>query len=195
MYMCMCIYVCVYIYIYHMKVVVCHSVPHSIPFCLHILSCKRSLQWVIGLVIGPRLLASATLSVLDSHWDSSQISCCPVSWRSCRLGSVEPALSHVPAVHVDVGISQLKTLDWAWVVAELVILPALLYPHHHGEFSSTTLASSSNAKAKRVRARSSILTPSGLALLYLCLRASSTVLPRWGAVPTLLSAESSEGQG
>jgi hypothetical protein len=47
---------------------------------------------------GPRLLASATLSILDPHWDSSWISCCrPVSWRPCSSGSVGPTPSCTPA--------------------------------------------------------------------------------------------------
>jgi hypothetical protein len=47
-----------------------------------------------------RSLASAILSILDPYWDSSQISCCcPVSWRSCSLGSAILAPSCVPTVH------------------------------------------------------------------------------------------------
>ena len=38
-----------------------------------------------------RPLASATLSILEPHWDSSQISCCcSVSWRLCSFGWVGP---------------------------------------------------------------------------------------------------------
>jgi hypothetical protein len=40
-----------------------------------------------------------------------------------------------------------KSWIWAWVVAELVSLPALLGPHHHCELFSTALASSPNAAA------------------------------------------------
>ena len=41
---------------------------------------------------GTRSLVSATRLILDPHWDSSWISCCcPVSWRFCSFGSVEPA--------------------------------------------------------------------------------------------------------
>ena len=50
-----------------------------------------------------RSLASATLSILEPHWDSSRIPCCcPVSWRSCSFGSVGPA-SCTPAVHQCIG--------------------------------------------------------------------------------------------
>ena len=49
---------------------------------------------------GMRPLVSATLSILDPHWDSSWISCCcPVSWRSCSFGFESPATSCTPAVH------------------------------------------------------------------------------------------------
>jgi hypothetical protein len=49
---------------------------------------------------GSRPLASATLSVLDPHWESSQISCCClVSWRSCSFNSSGTAPSQAPDVH------------------------------------------------------------------------------------------------
>lgn len=45
---------------------------------------------------GSRPLTSATLSVLDSHQNSSQIFCsCPISWRTCIFGSARPAPSTV----------------------------------------------------------------------------------------------------
>lgn len=47
-----------------------------------------------------RPLASASLSILEPHWDSILISrCCPVSWRSCSFGTVGPASSFTPAIH------------------------------------------------------------------------------------------------
>ena len=49
-----------------------------------------------------RPLASATLSILDPHWDSPGISWCHhVSWRSAG-----PALSWTPTVHRWGGITQ-----------------------------------------------------------------------------------------
>jgi hypothetical protein len=49
---------------------------------------------------GMRPLPSATLSIMKSHWDSSQISCCcPESWRSHSFGYSGPVLSHTRAVH------------------------------------------------------------------------------------------------
>lgn len=51
---------------------VCYSVSHSILFFPHFFACKYSLtHWS-----GTRPLTSATLSLLEPHWDSSQISCC-----------------------------------------------------------------------------------------------------------------------
>ena len=47
---------------------------------------------------GSRPLPAATLSILDLHQDSSEISyCCPVSLRFCSFGSAGLALSHAPA--------------------------------------------------------------------------------------------------
>ena len=49
---------------------------------------------------GLRPLASATLSILDPHQNSSWISCCcPVSWRSCSFGSTGPSPSCAPGFH------------------------------------------------------------------------------------------------
>jgi hypothetical protein len=38
------------------KILLCHSVSHSIALCPHIFACKCSLPWVIGLVLGRWLL-------------------------------------------------------------------------------------------------------------------------------------------
>lgn len=43
-------------------------------------------------------------------------------------------------IGVDVGVGQIEALDWAWMAAELVRLPALLHPPHQSQFSPTTLA-------------------------------------------------------
>jgi len=61
-----------------------------------------------------RPLASATLSVLGPHRDSSQMCCCcPESWRPCSFGSAGQAPSLAPAVHrwVDVAMGQHRALD------------------------------------------------------------------------------------
>lgn len=53
---------------------------------------------------GTRPLASAALSVLEPHWDSSRIFCCyPVLWESCSFGSVGPAPSCTPIVPLLMG--------------------------------------------------------------------------------------------
>ena len=71
--------------------------------------------------------------------------------------------------------TSLKHLIWAWMVAELFSLPALLCTHHQGQFSSTPQASSSDAAASKRRgqlshshtlgASSPAPSPSGPALL------------------------------
>jgi hypothetical protein len=63
---------------------------------------------------GTRPLATATLSILDPHRDSSQIDCCcPLSWRSYSLGSVGLAPSYIPTVHgwCRCWVGQFKALD------------------------------------------------------------------------------------
>jgi hypothetical protein len=67
---------------------------------------------------GTRLLASATLSILEPQPHPTQKSsqkscCCPVSWRSCSLGCVGLALHEFQHFMdgVDVGVSQFKSLD------------------------------------------------------------------------------------
>lgn len=72
------------------------------------------------------------------------------------------------------------------MVAELVNLPALPQSHNQGEISNTALASSTNAVA---------LTPSGRLAQAFAASTDSTMLPRQGARPALLSATASEGQG
>jgi hypothetical protein len=78
-------------------------VSHSKPF----LPTQLSLQMFIAMSYwsGLRLLASATLSILDPHGDFSQISC-SVSWRSCGFGSAVPATpgALVVLILVDVGV-------------------------------------------------------------------------------------------
>jgi hypothetical protein len=51
---------------------------------------------------GSRSLASVTPSLLELHWDSFRlVSCCPVSCRSCSLGSVRLALWRIPTIAED----------------------------------------------------------------------------------------------
>lgn len=59
-------------------------------------------------------LASATLLIVESHWNSLEISdCCPMSWRFCRFGSVGLAphalQQFINWIQLEVG--QLKVLD------------------------------------------------------------------------------------
>lgn len=54
-------------------------------------SCSAT-QWTTQYTLQPLLLGP--------HWDSSGISWCPVSWRSCSSGCADPAPPHAPAVHI-----------------------------------------------------------------------------------------------
>ena len=101
-----------------------------------LLSTHLYLQMLIamGHWCGWRPLASATLSILDPHWDSSGISWCHhVSWRSAG-----PALSWTPTVHRWGGITQPLDLglvgSWAGQPTSSAVLTlseaALLHPSH-----------------------------------------------------------------
>ena len=83
---------------------------------------------------GLRPLASATLSILDPHWDSSQISCC----CQCHGDPVVLDLQNQP-LHVlqhfmdgvDIGVGQFKALDLgprAIRASQPTNYPALLPP-------------------------------------------------------------------
>lgn len=86
-----------------------------------------------------------------------------------------------------------KPWIWAWGLAKLVSLPALLSLHHQGELSSSVLATSPSATTdKSYKVGSLALMPSSVPPAT---RASSTVLPRGGAGPTLPGAAAIEGQG
>lgn len=103
---------------------------------------------------GSRPLASATRSVLDSHMHSSRISCCCclVSWRSRSFGSAGQACP--PADHKwgkCLGGPTQKPWIWAWEVAELVSLLALLCLHYQGKFSSQLTLCSSHQGAGSAR--------------------------------------------
>ena len=94
------------------------------------------------------------------------------------------------------GWAHSKARIWAWVVAELVSLPALLHPQHQGELSRTALASSSNAAAgKEAEPALSFSCPQGLLSHIYATSFSSIVLPRRGAESTLPRAAAVEGQG
>lgn len=76
-----------------MEAAVWLSESHSIIFSPYIFICRGSLQGVVGLVRDLWLLLHY------KYWDSSWIFCCPVSRRSCSVGSAEQVLSCAPAVH------------------------------------------------------------------------------------------------
>lgn len=77
---------------------------------------------------GTRPLASATLSILESHWDSSGIFwCCPLSLRSYSFGSVGPSCT--PAVMMGKMLEWDNSKPWirAWEVSELFSPPETSY--------------------------------------------------------------------
>lgn len=119
---------------------------------------------------GPKPLASTNLSILDPHQDSSRISCCCyVSWRSCSFGASGLASSHAPEAHWRGkcwgGPIQIPG-SWTWVVSELVIWPALRYPHHQGELPSEA---SWSAQAAAGQGMASPLTVMPLGQAHQCL--------------------------
>lgn len=148
---------------YVVEAVVCHRLSHCIP--------------------GWRLLASASLSILESHWGSSQISFFLFSpnfmeilqlWI-CRTG---PFMCSSSSRWVDVGVGQLKNLELA-LVTELVSLLAPLHPHHQGGLSSIALThclAHSKLHLARGKAGSPMLMLSGKVHLH-----PHHVLPRKGA--------------
>ena len=84
---------------------------------------------------------------------------------------------------VDFGVGQLRPRILAWVLAELVSLPALLHLHHQGELSSTAPARLPNANIGGRQVRSLSLMPLELNHQHQHLQ---------GAGPALLSAPASE---
>jgi hypothetical protein len=87
----------------------CVSVSHSISLCLHIFTCKRSLQWVTGLVLGLWLLWHHHYWNLTGTPPGYPV--VAVSWRSCSAGSLGPAITHAPTDDIDFVVDQLRALD------------------------------------------------------------------------------------
>jgi hypothetical protein len=90
----------------------------------------------------------------------------------------------------------------AWVVVELVILPALPHPHHQGQLSSTAPATSPNAAASKGQSqlyyshafRPALLNSCQQNQLYCaaqerCRAHSSNYWSWWGTEPALLLSE------
>ena len=145
-------------------------VPQYIPLSTHL-----HLQTFIEVSYwsGSRSLASVTPSILDPHWDSSQLSCCcPLSWRSCSFGTVGLALSWVPTLadEIDLGVGYDR---------------ALLYLYYQGKLSSTALARPPNAAISRRQL--SCFPPLHPHCTHAS-RATSTVRPSQGMGPSLPSA-------
>ena len=97
------------------------SISQSVPQYFH-WSTLLSLQMCILIITssGTRSLASATLSILEVHWDAYRISCClSVSWRSYSFESVAQNTSCTPAF----------VLVWAHPFSFLHVLDQKPYPH------------------------------------------------------------------
>lgn len=88
------------------------------------------------------LLASTTLSILESHWDSSQISC----WCPCVMEKPAVLVLHCQCLHMlqqflmlgwmlgwILGWTNSKPWIWAWLVDELFGLPALICLWHQDQ--------------------------------------------------------------
>lgn len=88
----------------------------------------------------------------------------------------------------DVGLGQLKVLDYACVVAELASPPTLSSPYHEGEISSTAFASLPKCSSRQVAG------PVHLFLLqqgplYFAAQACSAAGEGWGQLFTVLRHE------
>lgn len=86
----------------------------SIPSCLHIFTCKCSLQWVIGLVLGLWLLSHHqywTLARIPPRYPVAAL--CPGGWISCSFGSACPPLSQAQQFLHEINIG---VVDWAHTV-------------------------------------------------------------------------------
>jgi hypothetical protein len=96
-----------------------HCGSRSVPQCAPhytLLSTLLCLQMSIAMTpwSGTRPLASATLSILEPHWDSSQRSCClPCAMKILEFWICRTGLWMHSAVHwwIDVGMVQFKALD------------------------------------------------------------------------------------
>lgn len=78
---------------------------------------------------------------------------------------------------MDVGIDPLQTWFWAWVIAGLVIPPALLCPHYQCKLLGIALSNSSLAAMSNGRGPSLAFMSSSLAPPYLHNRAYSLCFP------------------
>jgi hypothetical protein len=122
-----------------MEAAMCHSVSHSTPFCAHIFTCKCSLQGIIGLVQGLRLLLRCR------HWILTGT---PLGCLVIALCHGDPAALDLQdwllytlrqvVDEVDVGWDSSEPWIRAWEVADFVSSPALL---HHLQLSTTRTSS------------------------------------------------------
>lgn len=162
-----------------MEAIVCETVSHSMPFCSHSVTCKCSLQWVLGLVWGQDYqywilgLLSDLLFYL-CHWDSTALGLQDQSFKELQK----------PRDDVDVGVGQLKALDlglgcsWAGQTSSS---PAPKLP---GKFSSIALAYPMPISKGQSQLFCSH-APGGQLTHNHSSRNSFIMLPRWGAEPTL----------
>jgi hypothetical protein len=169
-----------------MEAVMSHCVPQYIPLSTHL-----HLQMFIVMIhqFDSRSMASETPSVLDSHQESSQLSCCClVLWKPCRTG-----MSLWFADDVDfwggpiqiLGSGRGWQLSWPSLQLSLICTtrkssPELFWLGYHQQEARSTLLLS---------------CPKGWHTCTHISRASSTMLPSKGAMSTLPSAAAYENLG
>ena len=101
-----------------------YGVSHRIPFCLNIFTCKCSLQWVIGLVWGPWIL------LCHQFWIPTETPRYPVVMQCHEYSATLVLHDHLIYMFpqfidgLDVGLDQLKTWIYVWMVAYLFSLTA-----------------------------------------------------------------------
>lgn len=143
-------------------ITVCHTVN---PFAQTAWLCKCSLQFVIG---------SAVLSMQGPHITPLRYPIVAGVMEIPKFLVLQNGL-----LHSQMGWANSKPWILAWVVVEVFSLPFLLHSHHKGKlFQPLPML-----QLARDGASYPILTFSRPAHPTPCTRASSTVLPRWGAGP------------
>lgn len=143
------------------EVAVCHSVStHStlLPKHLYLQMLITSSPWSVSRPLTP------TLSILDSPWNSSQISCCSsVSWRSWSFGSAGLKALQQFMDGVDIDVDKLRVLHLglggSWVV-QPAVSPALPPPGWQSRFPAMV--------AGKAPADSLVLRPLSPALPHPC---------------------------
>ena len=127
---------------------------------------------------GSRSLASVTSSILDPHWNFSQLSCVLEILQQLWISRTGPFMcpnnSHMVQI---LGWANSAPWIWAWGAAELVSSMSVLYLNHQGEISNTAQQGHPVPPSAGGRVISPTLVPSGQLTSTIVVRASSLCCP------------------